>query len=188
MTQANNFFAAFPGHPASPFYGRALAYTGGVGVVGDGRFMVLDPDKDIPDQIARALAENYQMVELGTPSNASLGEFMMMLTHMHGIGLGVIAKNPIWSRGPKQYMGHPNVFGCVVERDKGSPLEHDRMRREVRKDGLLPVWFVFDGALGVDQCADEISLHDLKGMGVSFAAGLSGEKYDDTHAVLNPRV
>lgn len=205
MTQANNFFRAFPGHPRSTFYGRALAYlpaatpgfrvpantvlatSGGEGPK-DNVFLVLDPDGDIPDQLGYALAQGYHMVELGVPGTATLGEFMMMLTHIHGVGLGVIAKNAMWSAGPKQYMGHPNVFGCVVERGKGSPLDHDRMRREVRKDGLMPVWFVFDGALGADECADEIRTHDLKGMGVTFGAGLSAAKYDDTHTVLNPTV
>ncbi len=207
MSQAENFFAAFPGHPRSALYGAPLEYLPGIApgyapisamhhaigvpvgvkLVGDRKFAVLDPNKDIPDQLAQALADGFALVELGVPGNARLGDFMMMLTHIHGLGLGVIARNALTSVGAFQYLVHPNVFGCVVERGAGEPTPYDYMRRQARKDGLMPVWFVFDGPSGADQCADEISKYDLKGMGVSFGAGLHG-RYDDSHSVLTPRV
>lgn len=203
MSQSNNFFAAFPPFPVSPFYGRALAYIPGLNervripantVLGtrggegpkDSVFMVLDPENDVPDQLANAVEHGYQFVELAMPSGYRLGGFMELLTHMHGLGVGAVARNAARSAGPYQYLAHPNVFGCVVERQHGSPLEYAKLRHDVRKDGLMPVWFVFDGADGADGAAEEIRLHDLKGMGVTFSSGLTCVRYDDSHSVLTP--
>jgi hypothetical protein len=208
MSQLNNFLSGFSGHPASPFYGSPLDYLPGVpdsrapisamrntcavrphvNVVGDRKFAVIDPEGDITGQIGRAIMSGFKFVEIGQPGSMRLGTFMELLTHTHGLGVGVIARNAARSSGPYQYLSHPNVFGCVVEREQGSPQEYARLRRDARKDGLLPVWFVFDGADGADGCADEIRLYDLKGMGVSYGAGLSPTKYDDSHPVLNPNV
>lgn len=206
MSQLENLLAAFPGPPPSPLYGTPLEYLPGIApgyapisamhhtiavpvgvkLVGDRKFAVLDPNADIPDQLARVLADDFKFVELGMPGTMRLGEFMMLLTHIHGLGLGVIARNAIHSPGPFQYLSHPNVFGCVVERGKGGPLDYDCVRRDARRDGLMPIWFVLDGAANADQYADEIRVHNLKGIGVSYAAGLSGSKYDDSHSVLTP--
>lgn len=208
MSQLNNFLSGFPGHPISPFYGARLEYLPGlptyrvplralqhvigsppgVNIVGDRKFMVLNPDGDIPGQLEQAISFGFRHVEIGPTGRLRLGEFMELLTHTHGLGLGVIARNALRSTGSFQYLSHPNVFGCVVERECGSPTEYDNLRRDIRKDGLLPVWFVFDGADGADGCAEEIRLRDLKGMGVTFAAGLSPVKYDDSHSVLTPTV
>lgn len=203
--QLNNFLSGFPGHPESPFYCRALAYMPGtkrlqlpamtgtviaaplsaaVAAEADSKFAVLDPNGDLTDQLAFAISLGYRYVEIGAPVAYRLGQFMEFLTHTHGLGIGVIARNAALY-APYQYLSHPNVFGCVVERAAGSPLEYDRLRREVRKDGLMPVWFVYDGSEGADGTAEEIRLHNLKGMGVSFAAGLSA-RYDDSHSVLTP--
>lgn len=160
----------------------------GVNVNDGDTFAVLDPERDIPTQYERALSFGFKFVEVGMPSAFRLGEFMELLTHTHGTGLGVIAKNALRTSGPFQYLSHPNVFGCVVERNSGTPREYDRLRRDTRRDGLMPVWFVFDGADGADVAAEEIRLYDLKGMGVSFGAGLTAFRYDDSHAVLKPMV
>lgn len=205
MSQSANFFAAFPGRPQSPMYGKALYYTPitsacvqwkpGQVVYGlsvnqplgtDMQFAYIDPNGDIPGQLARAGAAGFKVVELGAPNHMGLGDFMMLLTHVHGLGLGVIAKNAAAYAGSFQYLTHPNVLGCVVERGNGEPRRYDALRRDVGRDGLIPIWFVFDGASNADQCADEIRLFDLKGMGVSYAAGLSGTPYEDSHPVLNP--
>lgn len=207
MSMLKNILAAFPGHPRSPFYGKPLIYmpgsaaiirrpgavravASGCGAIGgpDDTFMVCDPNGPIATQIIRAAALGYGLVELGFPDHMGLGEFMELLTQAHGVGIGVIAKNPSHSPGPFQFVSHPNVFGIVAERGIGDVASLVELRHHSRKDGLMPIWFVYDGPAGVSELADHIRRAAYTGIGVSFGSGLGRTKYDDSIAVLDPIV
>ncbi len=102
-------------------------------------------------------------------------------------GLGIIAKNPkLLGSGAAEYVGHPNVFGIIVEDGCGNADELDGIRRRAGK-GDLPVWFVFfgDGRSAALARKNEIIARGYGNMGVTYSA--TGE-YGSSEDVLLPRI
>lgn len=100
------------------------------------------------------------------PLTWGLGETMEFFTQAHTRGLGVIVRNPMLYSAPRHIMSHPNVLGVVVERGCGNPADHLAMRDIVHRGSLLPVWFVYDGLDGAEQCADQVRRAMTRGMSV----------------------
>lgn len=154
----------------------------------------IDPDgpgwtKNLTAQFVRAAGNGYRFAELDNPDAYSVGVVQKVITMAHGYGLGVIAKNSkLVEGGALQILSHQNVAGLIVERDCGDPAYYNALRTQARKDGLLPVWFVFDGRDGSDECAAAIRAHGFKGMGVSYSTGREKNGYNDSHTVLTPVV
>lgn len=114
------------------------------------------------------------------PLTWSAGEAMEFFTQAHVVGLGVIVRNPMLYTAPRHVMSHPNVMGVVVERGCGTPAEHEGIRQIVHREKLLPVWFVYDGLDGAEQCAD--SVRRLGTYGMSVYTVVLGK----LHTVLTP--
>lgn len=142
--------------------------------------------KNIDSQFVLARDRRFKYVELDNPDAYSIGTVMEVVTLAHSYGLGVIAKNPVLTKGALQFMAHGNVFGVIVERDAGTPAAYDDLRKRARKDGKLPVWFVFDGKDGAAECAAAIRAGGFKGMGVTYSTGRERNGYNDCHTVLLP--
>lgn len=216
MTMFNNWLSAFDKREPSPLYGKPLIYLTGAkdtpraipgNVVegpahnrtmadGDDKIaycnLFHDPDTDwnasIIGQLTRVAGLSFKFAELDNADAYSIGDVQKMTTLAHSYGLGVIAKNPVLTNGPLQFIAHPNVFGVIVERGAGAPATYDYLRSRARKDGLIPVWFVFDGPDGAQQCADQITLGGFKGMGVTYSTDNGVNAYIDSHTVLLPIV
>lgn len=152
----------------------------------------LDPagsgfDKNITAQFERARGMSYKFAELDNPDAYSIGVVQEVVTKAHSYGLGIIAKNPALTNGALQFIAHPNVFGVIVERGAGMPAQYNAWRLQAHKDGLLPIWFVFDGHDGdSQQCAGQIQAGGFKGMGVTYSTGREKNGYNDSHTVLLP--
>lgn len=206
MSMLDNWLAAFDKRTPSPLYGKPLVYLIGAASARAIPGSVVEPPygRDVPgtdDKIAYlnlfSRAEYgpaepqfewarrlYKFAELDNKVAYSIGDVQEATTLAHSYGLGVVAKNPVLTNGPLQFMAHPNVFGVIVERGAGTPATYDDLRKRARKDGLLPVWFVFDGPTGAQQCAEQIQFGKYKGMGVTY----STDRYNDSHTVLLPVV
>lgn len=139
-------------------------------------------------QFNRAVALGFHYIELDNPDAYNYGAVAEAVTKAHSFGLAVIAKNPKITSGALAFMSHPNVAGVVVERGCGSPSDYASLRAQARRDGLLPVWFVFDGPTGAQQCAEQIQHGGYKGMGVTYSTGRGERGYNDSHSVLTPVV
>lgn len=120
------------------------------------------------DSIARAQATGFSLGEMDGvhPLTWGLGETMEFFTQAFCHGLGVIVRNPMLYKAPRSVMSHPNVVGAIVERGAGNPADHLTVRDIVHREGLLPVWFVFDGLDGAEQCADQVRRAGTRGMSV----------------------
>lgn len=163
------------------------------GEYGEGQIDPAGPGwlKNLTAQFMSAAAKGYQFFELDNPDAYGLGDVQKAITMAHSYGLGIIAKNPKLvanGAGALPILSHPNVFGAIVERGAGDPAYYDDMRRRARKDGKLPVWFVFDGRDGSDACAAAVKVGKFKGMGVSYSTGRETNGYNDSHTVLLPTV
>lgn len=209
----DNLLAAFKRTPPSPLYGKPLVYLLGssaqsfrsipgsvveppigmnaIGTADKIAYVYLDdPDDaaglgDLTAQFVRAAAKGYHFAELDNSAAYSVGVVQRVITMAHGYGLGIVAKNPkLVGGGALQIISHANVGGVIVERGAGDPDYYDALRRQARKDGLLPVWFVFDGQDGSAECAAAIRAGGFKGMSVSYSTG----GYKDSHQVLTPSV
>lgn len=147
-------------------------------------------DRNLTEQFAHAAGMGFKFAELDNPDAYSIGVVQSAVTKAHEYGLGIIAKNPkLVTNGALQFIAHPNVFGVIVERGAGMPAEYNAWRLQARKDGLLPVWFVFDGHDGdSQQCASQILAGGFKGMGVTYSTGREKNGYNDSHTVLLPVV
>lgn len=145
---------------------------------------------NLTDQFTRVAALSYKFAELDNPDAYSIGVVQAAVTRAHSFGLGIIAKNPkLVANGALPFIAHPNVFGVIVERGAGMPAEYAAWRTQARKDGLLPVWFVFDGHDGdSQQCAMQIQAGGFKGMGVTYSTGREKNGYNDSHTVLLPTI
>lgn len=165
----DNIHAAFDGPGASPLYG--LPYNEDASGVTIGTHKVWGEIVPAPyprtAQFVDAVAVgcNYAIINA---ASTTLGALMETITVAHGYGLAVIVKNPMLCAGPLQAMSHSNTAGILVEYGSGMPAQHDAIRRSARKDGLLPMWFVFDPnqEFTATVAADEISRGGLTGMEV----------------------
>lgn len=202
MTMFNNWLAAFDKRTPSPLYSKPLMYLRGAALARHIPGSVVAPPPgaslptddriaycnmsgltiwDLSQQFTFAARDGFRFIELDYVDSLSLGEIQSAATEAHEYGLGVIAKNP----QALQIIAHPNVFGVIVERGAGSPLAYDTLRHAARKDGLLPVWFVFQGEEGSAACAAQIREHRLKGMGVTCSKNVG---YSDSYTVLLPSI
>jgi hypothetical protein len=143
--------------------------------------------KNLTAQFAKAKAENYQFVELDNPDAYSIEDVLGAIKVAADYRLAVIAKNPqLVDGGAVQYVSHPNVWGMIVERGAGRPDEMDALRKSANKGGIIPVWFVFDGSSGANQCAEQIRQGNFKGMSVTYSTGREKNGYNDSTSVLSP--
>lgn len=197
----NNFLASFKGADRSPLYGKPLVYLIGAPtarampgsvVEGPAGCHIAGTDyriaygnlaaDDLTAQFTEAATLDYRFMELDNPAAVSVGTMMSGFTTAHGYGLAIIAKNPLRTKAAPQIITHNNVAGIIVERGAGSPAEYDVLRRRARKDGCLPIWFVFAGRTGADECAAAIKAGKFKGMAVTY----STTAYEDSHTILLP--
>ena len=137
-------------------------------------------------QFARRREQGFEYVELDNPDAYSIGDVLGAIELARGYGLKVIAKNPfLMGRGNAlSYVADRNVFGVIVERGAGIPLDYHTLRIRVGKP-QLPVWFVSfgRGLKWARSCAEQIRGKRLRGMGVTYA---SKGQYENSLDVLRP--
>jgi hypothetical protein len=142
-------------------------------------------ERNIVAQLDRCKKLGHALVEEDNPDSYSLSAVMLGINRAQDRGLGVIAKNPhLMKDGALTYIGHPNIFGIIVEKDCGTPGEMDALRRKALKPEL-PVWFVSygDGHEWANQTANEISARGYRNMSVTYS---SAGEYEDSQDVLLP--
>lgn len=139
-------------------------------------------------QFSAAKAFGFQYVELDHMADYASEDVLKACGIAQDYRLGVIAKNilridKVVDNGPLEIAKHPNVWGFIVERGAGNPSQMEALRKRGNKAGIAPVWFVFAGTMGANQCADQIRQGSYRGMGVSYSTG----GYNDSVAVLTPQ-
>lgn len=144
--------------------------------------------KNIGAQFNWAVARGFRFVELDNADAYPIGVIQSVVTLAHSYGFAVIAKNPILTNGALQFISHSNVAGVIVERGAGGPAEYDSLRRQARKEGVLPIWFVFDGRTGADDCVAEIRAYGFTGMGVTYSTGQGDDGYNNSQNLFLPTV
>lgn len=192
-------FRAIPGSAVAPPQNKNVIGTAdkiaSVNLSGEDGAGGTDPaapgwSRNLTAQFVRAAADGYYFAELDNAGAYSVGTVQGVITMAHGYGISIVAKNPKLvggsAGGALQIVSHQNVAGIVVERGAGMPAEYAAWRTQARKDGLLPIWFVFAGPEGAQQCAAQIQFGEYKGMGVSYSSDKNS--YADSHTVLTPYV
>jgi hypothetical protein len=137
--------------------------------------------RNIVEQLDNCKRLRHSLVEQDNPDSYPLSAVMHGIELAQERGLGVIAKNPgLMKDGAPTYVGHPNVFGIIVEKDCGTPAQMDALRRGVGKPGL-PVWFVTfgDGRNAATQTAQTITAARFANMGVTYSREGEYESSDD---------
>lgn len=140
-------------------------------------------------QFDHARGLGYDYVELKNSDHFGIDDVVKAINVAADYRLKVIAKNPA-RVGPREsnaaitYVAHPNVFGMIVERNAGSPEQMNVLRAKAGKGGAIPVWFIFDGSLGANQCAQQILAGKFRGMGVTYSAKPGA--YENSVALLTP--
>ena len=140
-------------------------------------------EKNLREQFERRKRQGFTYIELDNPDAYAVEDVLGAIDLAATYGLKVIAKNPGLMDGDKTpYVGHPNVFGIIVEKDAGTPQEMDALRNKAGKPSL-PVWFVAfgDGRTWADEIATAAA--DRKNMGVTFS---SHGEYGNAIDVLRP--
>lgn len=100
---------------------------------------------NLQDQYERATAQKFEYIELDNADAYHIANVLGAVEAAQGRGLKVIAKNPLLLEGAATaYLAHPNVFGVIVERGAGGPIDTDALRKKAGKPNL-PVWFVAFG-------------------------------------------
>lgn len=157
-------------------YGPYLRATGTAAQYQEG---LIDPKgagwlRNIDDQIARAKAQGFQYIEWDNPDSYAIKDVLGAIVRSAAAGLRVIAKNAMLIDGrgtTAQYLAHPNVFGCIVEKDAGKPASMNDFRVAAGKPHL-PVWFVAfgDGRSWANSIASRIAVDPktLGDMGVTY--------------------
>ena len=143
--------------------------------------------RNLVQQLDRCKRLGHTLVEQDNPDSYPLSAVMLGIALAQERGLGIIAKNPkLLGSGAAEYVGHPNVFGIIVEDGCGNADELDGIRRRAGK-GDLPVWFVFfgDGRSAALARKNEIIARGYGNMGVTYSA--TGE-YGSSEDVLLPRI
>lgn len=137
-------------------------------------------------QFTAAKSLGFQFVELDRIASYPPEDALKACGIAADYRLGVIAKNLYqkanFPDAALAIASHPNVWGFIVERGTGTPSGMDAMRERANKAGIAPVWFVFNGTSGANQCADQIRHGKFRGMGVSY----SSADYKDSTALLTP--
>jgi len=86
------------------------------------------------------------------------------------------------SSAASAYVGHPNVYGIIVEKGAGNPSGMDTLRRRAGKPDL-PVWFVAfgSGRSWAGSVAD--AAKHYRNMGVTYS---SAGEYGNAIDILPP--
>jgi len=142
--------------------------------------------RNLSEQFRRRQKSGFRYVELDNPDAYHTADVNMAVSTASEYGLMVLAKNPhICEPDPASYLEHHNVYGAIVERDAGDPIEMDILRRRANKP-YLPVWFIFFGSKGkaaAKKTAETIKHHGYRNMGVTFSD--KGE-YGSSQEILAP--
>lgn len=101
-------------------------------------------DKNLRRQFERALAQGINYIELDNADAYHVKDVAEAVDFAAQFGIGVLAKNPLLLADSCAYVGHPNIFGVIVERGAGSPALMQDLRNICRRHDL-PVWFVAFG-------------------------------------------
>lgn len=151
---------------------------------------VPDPDQEgfqdnLDDQFERADHDGFAYVELDNPDDKhfKFKHLKMAVDLAESYGLKVIFKNPlVIDYDVKELIAHPNVYGIIVEKDAGNPVQMDKLRRDAGKQ-FLPVWFVSfgDGKRWTQDIA--IDAAHYKNMGVTYS---SDGEYGNCVDILRP--
>lgn len=170
MSNLKNLLEVFP-LPPSPLYGDGFDAVEGRVV---NLKLVLPPahdEKALTDALEFAKSKGLTLAELGLGALVwNLGSIAEATTIAHSFGIGIIARNPMLTSGPQQIMAHNNTIGVIVERACGTPAGHAELRERAHRTKLLPVWFVYDGPEGAQQCAEQIQHGHFVGMSVYYRA------------------
>jgi hypothetical protein len=80
--------------------------------------------RNLTEHFERRRKQGFEYVELDNPDAYSMADVLGAVELAASYGLKVIAKNPKLMEGdPLPYVGHPNVYGMIVE--KGAGDAHD---------------------------------------------------------------
>jgi hypothetical protein len=135
--------------------------------------------KNINEQIQLARAQGFAAIEWDNPDAYDVPHVIDAVSWAHAAGLMVVAKNPILvRRSPLPYVGHPAVFGAIVERGAGDPAQMDKLRIAAGKPDM-PVWFVSFGRGKISAHALAIEARQYKNMWVSYSRKGEYESSED---------
>jgi len=140
-------------------------------------------EKNLREQFERRRKQGFSYIELDNPDAYSVKDVIGAIELAASYGLKVIAKNPLLvSDGAATYVAHPNVYGAIVERGAGTPVQMEALRKKAGKP-TLPVWFVsFGKGRGwAGSVAD--SARRYRSMGVTYS---SAGEYGNSIDILTP--
>jgi hypothetical protein len=140
-------------------------------------------EKNLREQFERRKKQGFEYIELDNPDAYSIKDVIGAIELAATYGLKVIAKNPkLVEGGAASYVGHPNVYGIIVERGAGNPDDMDALRRKAGKP-TLPVWFVAFGSGRAWASSVANTAKRYRGMGVTYS---SAGEYGNAIDILPP--
>lgn len=140
-------------------------------------------EKNLREQFERRKRQGFEHIELDNPDAYMVADVIGAVELAGTYGLKVIAKNPgLFEHGAQPYVGHPNIFGIIVEKDAGTPAVMDELRQAVGKPDL-PVWFVSFGRGKLWANLIAVDARKFKNMGVTYST--QGE-YGNSIDILLP--
>ncbi len=127
--------------------------------------------KNLKEQFNRRKLQGFKYVELDNPDAYDWIDVKRAIDLAQSMGLMVISKNPQLLDEAKEFIGHPNVYGCIVERNAGDATTMNKLRAEAGKPDL-PVWFVSfgSGRQWSNKQAETIKTHQFVNMGVTHSS------------------
>jgi hypothetical protein len=143
-------------------------------------------ERNLREQFERRKRQGFEYIELDNPDAYSIKDVIGAIELAASYGLKVIAKNPglmeAGSAAATAYVGHPNVYGIIVEKGAGNPSGMDTLRRRAGKPSL-PVWFVAfgSGRSWAGSVAD--AAKHYRNMGVTYS---SAGEYGNAIDILPP--
>lgn len=165
-------------------YGPYLYSSDTAGEYNEGQIDPNGPgwERNLTDQFKRRKQSGFRYIEMDNPDAYGSKDVLRAMDLARGCGFKVIAKNPGICDEPLAMVAHPAVVAIVVEKDCGTPLQMDTLRKEAGKP-TLPVWFVYfgSGRSAASQCAKQAS--KFLNMGVTYSS--LGE-YRNSEDVLKP--
>jgi hypothetical protein len=141
--------------------------------------------RNIHNQLELAQHQRFKLIEWDHADNEHFEEFDVKraidLALVYQIG--VLFKNPgaIKKYDPTPHIKHPNIYGIIVEKECGSVMAMDSLRRAAGKP-YLPIWFV---AFGDRHWADLAAIDAAKYTNVGVTFSPTGE-YQDSIDILVP--
>ena len=143
-------------------------------------------ERNLREQFERRKRQGFEYIELDNPDAYSIKDVIGAIELAASYGLKVIAKNPglmeAGSAAASAYVGHPNVYGIIVEKGAGNPSGMDTLRRRAAKPNL-PVWFVaFGSGRSWAGSVGDAAKH-YRNMGVTYS---SAGEYGNAIDILPP--